>query len=59
LFDPQTSGGLLAGVPTNNAEACMAAMRQHRVPATVVGMVEAGDIALRLDATKSLRRDTA
>ncbi len=59
LFDPQTSGGLLAGVPTNNAEACMAAMRQHRVPATVVGMVEAGDIALRLDATRSLRRDTA
>ncbi len=59
LFDPQTSGGLLAGVPANKADACVAAMRQHGMPATVVGMVEAGDPALRLEATQSLRRDTA
>ena len=59
LFDPQTSGGLLAGVPANKADACVEAMRQHGMPATVVGMVEAGDPALRLEATQSLRPDTA
>ncbi len=28
LFDPQTSGGLLAGVPASNADACLAALRE-------------------------------
>jgi selenide,water dikinase len=59
LFDPQTSGGLLAGVPAGKAEACVAALHQHHVPATVVGMVQAGEITLRLDTAKSARRDTA
>jgi selenide, water dikinase len=49
LFDPQTSGGLLAGVAADNVDACVAAMHQHHVPASVIGMVEAGEIALRLD----------
>jgi selenide,water dikinase len=59
LFDPQTSGGLLAGVPANQADACVLALHRHHVPAAVVGMVEAGDTALRLDATKLLRRGMA
>jgi selenide,water dikinase len=59
LCDPQTSGGLLAGVPAENIQACLAAMHRHRVPAVVVGMVEAGDAALRLDTAGDATRDTA
>jgi selenide, water dikinase len=59
LFDPQTSGGLLAGVPAEKAEACVATLRQHHVPATIVGTVEAGDMTLRLDTITPVRRDKA
>jgi selenide,water dikinase len=49
LFDPQTSGGLLAGVAADKVDACVEVMHQHHVHASVVGMVETGEIALRLD----------
>jgi selenide,water dikinase len=59
LFDPQTSGGLLAGVPAEKVQACVAALRRHHLPAIVIGMVEAGDAALRLDTAADVTRDTA
>ena len=41
LYDPQTSGGLLASVDASAAEAFVARMREAGVPATVVGHAEA------------------
>ncbi len=37
LFDPQTSGGLLAAVRAAKAESAVAALRQAGVPATIIG----------------------
>ncbi len=39
LFDPQTSGGLLAAIPANEAEAVVAAMCEAGIQAAVVGSV--------------------
>jgi len=40
LFDPQTAGGLLAGVPRENSDACLEDLRQHGYrEATVIGDV--------------------
>ena len=40
LIDPQTSGGLLAGVPAALAEACLAALAKAGMTAAIVGMAE-------------------
>ncbi|MEJ0019618.1 MAG: selenide, water dikinase SelD [Acetobacteraceae bacterium] len=50
LFDPQTSGGLLAGIAPAGAAGCLAALRFAGVTARVIGVVEAGEPALRLGA---------
>jgi len=40
LFDPQTAGGLLFGVPADRAQACLAELRQTAAPdAAVIGRV--------------------
>ena len=36
LFDPQTSGGLLAAIPAENAEACLAELKELGYPVSVV-----------------------
>jgi selenide,water dikinase len=43
LFDPQTSGGLLLGVPAEKLDRFLARARAVDQPAWVVGMAEAGD----------------
>ena len=47
LSDPQTSGGLLAGIAWERAEACVEALRGVGVAASIVGEVERGT-SLRL-----------
>lgn len=51
LIDPQTSGGLLAGVPATEADSCLAALLATGLEAAIIGAVELQAAApLRLDA---------
>jgi selenide,water dikinase len=52
LVDPQTSGGLLAGVPAARAEACLTALHDAGIAAAPIGVVEAGAAAIRLERVR-------
>lgn len=39
LFDPQTSGGLLASLPSSQAEQCLDALQAVNIQATIIGEV--------------------
>jgi hypothetical protein len=50
LFDPQTAGGLLAGVPAERTKSCLSALGAAGYPhATVIGLV-----AIRSDALEPI-----
>ena len=48
LADPQTSGGLLAGLPALHAATCLAVLHAAGCPATIIGRIVAGAPVLTL-----------
>ncbi len=48
LLDPQTSGGLLAGVAPESAEACVNELHTAGIQAAIIGIIEDGEPAIRL-----------
>jgi selenide,water dikinase len=49
LLDPQTSGGLLAGIAPDRAEACMNELIAVGIRAAIIGIIERGEPTIRLD----------
>jgi selenide,water dikinase len=49
LVDPQTSGGLLAGIAWQRSEACVSALRQQGIAAAIIGVIESGEPTVRLE----------
>ncbi len=48
LFDPQTSGGLLAAVKAAEADGALSALRQAGVPAAIIGETVPGSGLIEL-----------
>jgi selenide,water dikinase len=48
LVDPQTSGGLLAGIAPDLAMTCVERLQAAGMQAAIIGVVEAGEPIIRL-----------